>query len=133
MARARRAPFFEADLGVFGGGRLTDERPRKSWPVSTDDQNLAQQRLDAGYGDVFATVAITDSTLGTCDYRTSRAGYQTCWPPFLLVRYVDLIFCHAPQSGPSLHFRSALWRKSPEPSHFAHGARLFRADRLRGA
>jgi len=23
---------------------LTDERPRKSWPVSTDDQNLAQQR-----------------------------------------------------------------------------------------
>jgi len=45
MARARRAPFFQAELGVFGGGRLTDERPRKSWPVSTDDQNLAQQRL----------------------------------------------------------------------------------------
>ena len=55
---------------------MTDERPRKSWPVSTDDQNLAQQRLDAGYGDVFATVAITDSTLGTCDYRTSRADYR---------------------------------------------------------
>ena len=54
MARARRAPFFQADLGVFGGGRLTDERPRKSWPVSTDDQNLAQQRLDAGFTATFS-------------------------------------------------------------------------------
>ena len=54
MARARRAPFFQADLGVFGGGRLTGERPRKSWPVSTDDQNLAQQRLDAGFTATFS-------------------------------------------------------------------------------
>jgi len=54
MARARRAPFFQAELGVFGGGRLTDERPRKSWPVSTDDQNLAQQRLDAVFTATFS-------------------------------------------------------------------------------
>ena len=52
MARARRAPFFQAELGVFGGGRLTDERLRKSWPVST--QNLAQQRLDAGFTATFS-------------------------------------------------------------------------------
>ena len=38
MARARRAPFFQANLGVFGSGRLTHERPRMSWRVSIDDQ-----------------------------------------------------------------------------------------------
>src|SRR5450830_1118011 len=61
MARARRAPFFQADLGVFGGGRLTDERPRKSWPVSTDDQNLAQQRYYGGGGlGLILVIAVDD-------------------------------------------------------------------------
>src|SRR5674476_747784 len=54
MARARRAPFFQANLGVFGSGRLTHERPRMSWRVSTDDQHFAQQRIDAGFKATFS-------------------------------------------------------------------------------
>ena len=75
MARARRAPFFQADLGVFGGGRLTDERPRKSWPVSTDDQNLAQQRLDAGFTATFSQRSLSPirrSALVTIGRRVHR-------------------------------------------------------------
>src|SRR5674476_858360 len=54
MARARRAPFFQANLGVFGSGRLTHERPRMSWRVSTDDQHFPQQRVDAGFKATFS-------------------------------------------------------------------------------
>ena len=79
MARARRAPFFQADLGVFGGGRLTDERPRKSWPVSTDDQNLAQQRLDAGFTATFSQRSLSlirRSALVTIGRRVPVIGYR---------------------------------------------------------
>src|SRR5665213_467724 len=77
MARARRAPFFQAELGVFGGGRLTDERPRKSWPVST--QNLAQQRLDAGFTATFSQRSLSPirrSALVTIARRVPIIGYR---------------------------------------------------------
>src|SRR5450830_1924625 len=85
MARARRAPFFQADLGVFGGGRLTDERPRKSWPVSTDDQNLAQQRLDAGFTATFSQRSLSPirGAESWCSLGSRLAAFLRCTGEFI--------------------------------------------------
>ena len=74
---------------------------------STDDQNLAQQRIDVGFKATFSQrplLPIRRSALVTIGRRVLVIRCLKKERPvgrsFLLVRCVYLIFCHALQGGP---------------------------------